>query len=72
MHSVYNSNFVFNVNPSYFFSEIPLKLLASYSTAYITPSLYQLYSPYGNLNLTPEESATVEAGFEFSLLDKID
>jgi vitamin B12 transporter len=28
-----------------------------------------LYSPYGNLNLTPEESATV--GFEvFSLLDK--
>jgi vitamin B12 transporter len=46
-----------------------LKLLASYSTAYITPSLYQLYSPY-NLNLTPEESATVEAGFEVSLLDK--
>jgi vitamin B12 transporter len=31
-----------------------------------------LYSPYGNLNLTPEESATVEAGFEVSLLDKID
>jgi vitamin B12 transporter len=70
MHSVYNSNFVFNVNPSYSFSEIPLKLLASYSTAYITPSLYQLYSPYGNLDLTPEESSTVEAGFEFSLLDK--
>ena len=70
MHSVYNSNFVFNVNPSYSFSEIPLKLLASYSTAYITPSLYQLYSPYGNLDLTPEESSTIEAGFEFSLLDK--
>jgi vitamin B12 transporter len=28
-----------------------------------------LYSPYGNLNLTPEESATVEAGLR-SLLDK--
>jgi vitamin B12 transporter len=70
IHSVYNSNFVFNLNPSYSFSEIPLKVLASYSTAYITPSLYQLYSPYGNLDLTPEESATVEAGFEVSLLDK--
>jgi vitamin B12 transporter len=70
MHSVYDSNFVFNVNPSYHFSNIPLKLLASYSTAYITPSLYQLYSPYGNLALTPEESSTIEAGFELSLFNK--
>jgi vitamin B12 transporter len=46
MHSVYGDNFVYNVNPSFSFSELPLKILASYSTAYITPSLYQLYSPY--------------------------
>ncbi|MEZ7499933.1 TonB-dependent receptor plug domain-containing protein [Flavobacterium sp. Arc3] len=70
MHSVYDNHFVFNVNPSYSFTEVPLKVLASYSTAYITPSLYQLYSPYGNLDLTPEENSTVEAGFEVSLLDK--
>jgi vitamin B12 transporter len=70
MHSDYGNNFVFNVNPSFSFSELPLKILASYSTAYITPSLYQLYSPYGNLDLTPEENSTVEAGFEIELLDK--
>ncbi|MFQ3173494.1 MAG: vitamin B12 transporter [Flavobacterium sp.] len=70
MHSVYGDNFVYNVNPSFSFSELPLKILASYSTAYITPSLYQLYSPYGNLDLTPEENSTVEAGFEVELLDK--
>ena len=70
MHNVYGNHFVYNVNPSFSFKELPLKLLASYSTAYITPSLYQLYSPYGNLLLTPEESATAEAGFETNLLDK--
>jgi vitamin B12 transporter len=47
-----------------------LKVIASYSTAYITPSLYQLYGPYGNLNLIPEENATAEFGFESQLLDK--
>jgi vitamin B12 transporter len=70
MHSVYGDHFVYNVNPSFSFSELPLKVLASYSTAYITPSLYQLYSPYGNLDLTPEENSTVEAGFEAALLAK--
>ncbi|WP_207720179.1 TonB-dependent receptor plug domain-containing protein [Flavobacterium undicola] len=70
IHSKYGSNFVFNINPSYSFSEIPLKLVTSYSTAYITPSLFQLYSPYGKLDLTPEKNSTIEAGFELALLDK--
>lgn len=69
-HNVYGSNFVYNVNPSYNFSNLPLKVLASYSTAYITPSLYQLFSAYGNLDLRPEENSTVEAGFETNLFSK--
>lgn len=68
-HSAYGNNFVYNFNPSYNFkTSFPLKLVASYSTAYITPSLYQLYSEYGNANLTPEKNATAEAGFETRLL----
>lgn len=70
VHSVYDNHLVYNVNPSYNFSGFPLKVVASYSTAYITPSLYQLYSPYGNLKLTPEENATAEVGFETTLLNK--
>lgn len=71
VHSKYGNNFVYNINPSFSFSEIPLKLVTSYSTAYITPSLYQLYdSTYGNLNLSPEKNSTFEAGFELALLDK--
>lgn len=69
-HDIYGNHTTFNVNPSYNFEKLPLKLISSYSTAYITPSLYQLYSPYGNLNLKPEENTTIEAGFETTLLNK--
>ena len=69
-HSIYGNQWVYNFNPNYSFKKIPLKLIASYSTAFITPSLYQLYSEYGNKDLNPEENATVEAGFEYSILDK--
>ncbi|WP_333601360.1 TonB-dependent receptor plug domain-containing protein [Flavobacterium sp.] len=70
-HSEYGSHVVYNINPSYNFkTSFPLKVLASYSTAYITPSLYQLYSEYGNTTLTPEENRTVEAGFETELFNK--
>ena len=69
-HSEYGNQVVYNFNPSFSFENFPLKVLASYSTAFITPSLYQLYGPYGNLALTPEENATAEFGFESQLLDK--
>ena len=70
IHSEYGNQLVYNVNPSYDFKTIPLKVLASYSTAFVTPSIYQLYSQYGNSALTPEKNRTVEAGFETQLLDK--
>jgi vitamin B12 transporter len=70
IHSEYGNQLVYNVNPSYDFEAFPLKVLASYSTAFVTPSLYQLYSPYGNTALTPEKNTTIEAGFETNLLDK--
>lgn len=69
-HNVYGNHTTFNFNPSYGFKKIPLRLISSYSTAYITPSLYQLFSPYGNLKLKPEENTTIEVGFETILLNK--
>lgn len=66
-HNLYGNYTTFNFNPSFNFKAMPLKLISSYSTAYITPSLYQLYSPYGNLTLKPEENTTIEAGFETNL-----
>src|SRR5690606_25481410 len=67
-HSEYGSHWVYNLNPSFVFNKANgyLKALASYSTAYITPSLYQLYDAgYGNPELSPEESSTMEGGIEF-------
>ena len=69
IHSTYGNHIVYNVNPSYNFDfgKNTLKVLGSYSTAYITPSLYQLYdSLYGNEALQPEENTTIEGGFEFT------
>ena len=69
-HNVYGNHTTYNFNPSFSFKKIPLRLISSYGTAYITPSLYQLYSPYGNLKLKPEENTTIEVGFETILLNK--
>ncbi len=69
IHSEYGTHWVYNINPSYTFhlQNGYLKALSSYSTAYITPSLYQLFATsFGNDTLNPEESATLEAGFEFN------
>jgi vitamin B12 transporter len=70
MHSEYGNKMVYNYNPSFTLKNLPIKILASYSTAFITPSLYQLYGPYGNLDLTPEENTTAEFGFESQLFNK--
>jgi vitamin B12 transporter len=44
-------------------------LRASWSQGYKAPSLYELYSPYGNLGLKPEESSGGDAGVEQHLWD---
>ena len=72
-HSEYGSHLVYSVNPSFKkdtnFGYV--KGLASYSTAYITPSLFQLFEPtYGNVELLPEENTTLEIGAEVSIKDK--
>jgi vitamin B12 transporter len=44
-------------------------LRASWSQGYKAPSLYQLYSPYGNTSLNPEQSTGGDAGIEQRLWD---
>ena len=72
-HSEYGSHWVYSLNPS-FKKDVGfgyVKGLASYSTAYITPSLYQLFEPtYGNINLKPEDNATAELGAEVHVKNK--
>ncbi len=54
-----------------------LKLKGNYSTAVKTPTLYELYGAdnfgySGNSNLQPEESETIDFGFEYQINDKMD
>lgn len=62
-HSVYGQNFTFTLNP-YFLIDRQFKIFASYGSSFRSPALYQLYSPYGNLDLKPEQAKTYEAGFQ--------
>ena len=66
-HSQYGENFTYTINPSYVIAD-RYKLFVNVSSAYRVPSLYQLFSEYGNLALKPETSRTYEAGFDFDLL----
>jgi vitamin B12 transporter len=68
MHSGNASKYVFNINPSYLLRK-RFKLFANLSSGYRTPSLYQLFSEYGNKELEPESSITAEAGLQYFSTD---
>jgi len=63
-HSTYGNNWVWNLNPSWLFGK-KWKTYINLSSAYRTPSLYQLFSEYGNKYLQPETAINVEAGLQW-------
>ncbi|HEY0898364.1 MAG TPA: TonB-dependent receptor, partial [Sphingobacteriaceae bacterium] len=66
-HSEFGNNITYTLNPSYVLAE-QYKFYINLSSAYKVPSLYQLYSEYGNLNLKPETSHTYEAGVDLDII----
>jgi len=62
-HSIYGSNATYSFNPSYNIDD-NTRVFVNISSAYKVPSLYQLYSEYGNKDLQPEESNNYEAGVQ--------
>ncbi|WP_298777827.1 TonB-dependent siderophore receptor [uncultured Polaribacter sp.] len=73
IHNVYGNHFVYDGNLAYSVlknDDVSIKLLTSYSTAFIAPSLYQLYDGFsGNIDLNPESNETFEAGFDLNYKD---
>jgi vitamin B12 transporter len=49
---------IWNLNPRF-------KLRGAYSTGFKAPTLYQLYSTFGNLTLNPEKSESFESGIDW-------
>ncbi|HET9054780.1 MAG TPA: TonB-dependent receptor, partial [Cyclobacteriaceae bacterium] len=73
-HSDYGSKVLYNINPAWLIhitDAIAVKPFASASTSYITPTLFQLHTPWGgNENLKPEESFNYEYGLSGYLTNK--
>lgn len=62
-HSIYGNNTTFSFNPSYNIDE-NTRVFVNISSAFKVPSLYQLYSEYGNKDLQPEKSMNYEVGVQ--------
>jgi vitamin B12 transporter len=63
-HSRYGNNFTYTINPSFVIDK-NWKIYASVSSGFKVPSLFQLYSSYGDPNLKAEKSTSYEGGFQF-------
>ncbi|QMU64502.1 MAG: TonB-dependent receptor plug domain-containing protein [Flavobacteriaceae bacterium] len=75
VHSLYGNHFVYDANISYKIindEKLKIRALSSYSTAFIAPSTYQLFSDFGNTSLQPETSKTIEFGLNSSFKNVLD
>ncbi|HSC54710.1 MAG TPA: TonB-dependent receptor [Phnomibacter sp.] len=64
-HERYGNNATFTFNPSFAISD-HYRLFGSVASGFKAPSLYQLYSGYGNKDLQPEKSINYELGIQQS------
>jgi hypothetical protein len=70
LHDRFGSRGTWRLAPSFLLPKWGTKLKATCGTGWRTPTLFQLYSDYGNPTLEPERSLAWDAGFEQSFLDK--
>jgi vitamin B12 transporter len=69
-HTRFGTEATYRIASAYVFEQIGTKIKGSYGTGLKAPSLYQLYSSYGDQNLKPEESDGWDIGVEQSFLDE--
>jgi len=65
--SKYGSNLTYTINPSILLAK-QFKIFGTMASAFKAPSLYQLFSQYGNINLKPETTTSYEAGFDWQII----
>ena len=63
--SRFGSNYTYTFNPAWLIGR-NWKLYASIASAWKAPTLYQLYSAYGDPTLQPEKSTTYEGGLQYN------
>ena len=63
-HNIYGSSTTFHVAPVFLINKSNTKFRASLATGFKAPSLYQLYSQYGDKNLKAEKVKSFDFGLE--------
>ncbi len=66
-HDRFGGKTTWRIAPAYRIDATGTTLRASYATGFRTPSLYELYSAYGDKDLDPEESRSWEVGIDQNL-----
>ena len=69
-HDRFGSEFTYNLAPNLFLEETGTRIKGAYGTGYKAPSLFQLYSSYGDSTLQAGSSRSWEAGIEQYLADQ--
>jgi len=67
-HSVFNGHATYRLTSAWEIAE-KTKLRATYATGFRSPSLFELYSSFGNVNLKPEKSRSFDVGIDQRLFD---
>lgn len=72
VHSKYGMEITYRIAPAYFMESTGTKVKATYGTGFKSPTLYQLYSQYGDESLKPDKSQGWDIGMEqYFLNDKL-
>jgi outer membrane cobalamin receptor len=70
-HQSFGRKTTFRIAPAYEIFSTGTRLKASFGTGFRSPSLYELYSVYGNPDLEPEKSQGWDLGVEQGFLDDL-
>ncbi len=68
-HQSFGRKTTFRIAPAYELPSTHTRLKASFGTGFRSPSLYELFSAYGNPDLAPEKSRGWDLGVEQGFLD---
>jgi len=64
VHEEFGSYMTWQASLAYLLPELGIKFKANYGTGFKAPTLYQLYSPYGDSALKPEKAVGQDIGIE--------
>ncbi|MCK4423472.1 MAG: TonB-dependent receptor, partial [Candidatus Omnitrophica bacterium] len=68
-HKMFGTESTYKVSSAYLIPRTGTRFKTNWGTGFRAPSVYQLYSSYGDLNLKPEKSESCDFGFEQRLFE---